>query len=60
LSFRRTSKVPSNGHMFYTPDLGHFPLYSVNKFRGLPSSVRKLAAGLLPYTVRKLTWECLR
>jgi hypothetical protein len=41
LSFRRTSKVPSDGRMFHTPDLGHFPLYKVNRFHGLPSSVRQ-------------------
>lgn len=41
LSFRRTSKVPSDGRMFYTPDLGHFPLYNVDRFHGLPGSVRQ-------------------
>ena len=41
LGFRRTSKVPNDGRMFYTPDLGHFPLYNVDRFHGLPSSVRQ-------------------
>lgn len=42
VSFRRTSRVPLNERMFYTPDLGLFPLYKVDRFHGLPNSVRKV------------------
>jgi hypothetical protein len=40
LSFRRTSKVPNDGRKFETPDWGPFPLYKVDRFSGLPSSIR--------------------
>lgn len=39
LSFQRTSKVPNDGYMFYTLDLGHFLLYYVDRFCGLLSLV---------------------
>ena len=48
VSFRRTSKVPNDGRMFYTPDLGAFPLYRVSDFNGLPGSIRETGGWFLP------------